>query len=88
MVSAKDEEVLRILDLICKQQANYFQTLLPTIYVISQKQIVALGREPTILKKTKQVIILPVNVTYMGEIGHAAYLMLQSTDSFIMCRSP
>ena len=43
MVSTQQEKVLRILDFVGKQEADYFQWLLASVYVISQEQIVGLA---------------------------------------------
>ena len=64
VVTAKDEEVLGILDLIGQQQTDGFERLLSSIDVISQKQVVGLRRELTILEKAQQVVVLAMNVTF------------------------
>jgi hypothetical protein len=40
MVTTQQEEVLRILDFIGKKQANGFEALLASVYVVTQEQIV------------------------------------------------
>ena len=50
MVAAQDEEVLGILDLVCKQQADCLEGLLATVDVIAEEEIVGFGGETTILE--------------------------------------
>lgn len=63
MVSPQDKEVLGVLDLVCEQKADSLQGLLAAIYVVSQKEIVRLRREPPILKQSKQIVVLSVDIT-------------------------
>mmetsp|Transcript_9159 Transcript_9159/g.16632 ORF Transcript_9159/g.16632 Transcript_9159/m.16632 type:complete len:210 (-) Transcript_9159:52-681(-) len=63
VVPTKNKEVFRIFDLIRKQKAHHLQTLLSTIHIISQKQVVCLGRKSTVFKEPEKVRVLPVNVT-------------------------
>jgi len=50
MIATEQEEILGVFNLVSQQQANGLQTLLATVYVISQKQIVGLWGETPILK--------------------------------------
>jgi hypothetical protein len=45
VVSAEDEEVLRVLDLIRKQQTDDFERLLSSVYVVPKKKVVGLYME-------------------------------------------
>ena len=63
MVSTKNEEVLGILDLVREEEANSLETLLATVDVIAQEEIIRLGREATVLEQTQQVVVLSVDVT-------------------------
>lgn len=45
MVTTEDEEILRVLDLISKQQTDDFERLLSTVNVVPKKKIVGLNRE-------------------------------------------
>lgn len=62
VIAAQQEEVLRIFDFVCQQQAYRLQGLLPSVNVITQEQVVRLGRKATVLKKPQQVGILAVYV--------------------------
>lgn len=62
MVAAQDEEVFRVLDLVREQKANSLQGLLATINVVTEEQVVGFRRETAVLKKSQQVIVLPVYI--------------------------
>lgn len=63
MVASEQEEVLGILDLVSEQEANRFQRVLSSVYVISQKQIVGFGRIASVLEQPQQVIVLTMDVS-------------------------
>jgi len=63
VVAPKNEEVLRVLDLVRKQQTDDLQGLLPTVHVVTQEEVVGIGGEPSILKQAEDVGVLPVDVT-------------------------
>ena len=62
MVPAKDEEVLRVLDLVRKEEANGLEGLLPAVHVITQEEVVRLGREAAVLEQSEQVVVLAVDI--------------------------
>lgn len=64
MVSAQDEKVLGVLDLVGEQQADRLQRLLSSIDIVSQKQIIGLGWETTVLEEAEQVVVLSMDITY------------------------
>lgn len=63
VVTAKNEEVFGILDLIGKKQADGLQRLLASINVISKEEIICLRRETAVLEQTEKIIILAVDIT-------------------------
>lgn len=63
MVSAQNEEVLRVLDLVRQEQTNRFQGLLATINVVAEEEVVGLRRESAVLEETKEIVVLAVDVT-------------------------
>lgn len=63
MVAPQEEEVLRVLDLVCKQETDGLQGLLASVHIVAQEQIVGLGWEAAILKQTEQVSVLSVDVS-------------------------
>ena len=62
MVASKDEEVLRVLYFVRKQQTNRLQGLLPSINVVSKKEVISFRGKTSILEKSKKVVVLPVYV--------------------------
>ena len=62
MVAPEEEEVLRVLDLVRKQEADGLERLLPPVHVVAQEQVVGLGREPPVLEQAQQVRVLAVDV--------------------------
>lgn len=75
VVAAQDEKVLWILDFVGQQQADCLQRLLAPVDVVAQEQVVRLRRKPSVFKKSKQVVVLPVNVTaYLNNtLAHALW---------------
>jgi hypothetical protein len=63
VVSTQDEEIFGVLDLVRQQQTDRLETLLATVHVITQKDVIGLGREAAVFKETQQIIILSVHVT-------------------------
>lgn len=64
MIASEDEEVLRILDLVCKEQADSLQTLLSTINVVAEEQVIGSRREAAILEEAKEVVVLTVDIAW------------------------
>lgn len=63
VVAPQDEEVLGVLDLVGKEQADGLERLLAPIHVVAEEEVVRLGREAAIFEETEQVIVLPVDIT-------------------------
>lgn len=63
MVTSEDEEVLGVLDLVGQEQADGLERLLAAVDVVAQEEVVRLGREPAILKKSKEIVILAMDIT-------------------------
>jgi hypothetical protein len=63
MVPTKYEEVLGILDLVCKQEADCFKRLFASVHVISEEEVVGFGWETTVLEQTQKIVVLAVNIT-------------------------
>lgn len=62
VVSSKEEEVLRVLDLVGEKEADGLERLLSSVDVISEEEIVGLRGEATILEESKEVIILAMHI--------------------------
>jgi len=63
VVASQEEEILWVLCLVCKQQDDGLQALLATIDVVTKEEVIALRRKPTILEKTKEVVVLAMDIT-------------------------
>jgi len=63
VVAAQDEEVLRIFDLVCEQQADGLEGLLSSVNIVAQEKIVGLRWESAIFEETQKIVILSVDVT-------------------------
>lgn len=67
MVAPEQEEVLRVFDLVCQQQADGLQRLLPSVHIVSKEQVVGFWRKATILEEPEQVCVLSMDVTWNEE---------------------
>lgn len=63
MIAPEQEEVLRIFDLVAKEEQDGLETLLPSVHVISQEEVVRRRREPTHFEQPDEVRVLPMDVT-------------------------
>ena len=63
VVAAKQEEVLWVSNLVAQKQQDSFETLLATVDVVTEEEVVGLWRETTVLEETEEVVVLAVNVT-------------------------
>ena len=62
VISSQQEKVFRVLDLVAEEKHNRFDRLFPAVDVVTEEQVVGFGRETTILKDSKQVIVLAVHI--------------------------
>lgn len=63
VVTAEDEEVLRVFDLVRQQEADSLEGLLATVDVVTEEEVVGLGWETTIFEEAEKVVVLAVNIT-------------------------
>lgn len=63
MISSQDEEIVRVLDFEREHQAKDFNVLPPSIDIVAQKKIIALGWEPPMPKKSQEVVKLTMDIT-------------------------
>ncbi len=68
VVSSKQEEVLRVLDFVAKEETDCFNGLFSTIDVVSQEEVIGLRGEATILEDAKQVVVLSMDITYKMKV--------------------
>ena len=52
MVSAEDEEVLGVLDLVAEEEEDDLQTLLSSVHVVAEEEVVGFWGEPAVLEQT------------------------------------
>lgn len=62
VVTAENEKVLRVLDLVRKEKAYRLHALLSAVDIVAEEQVVRVRREATVLEKTQKVVVLTVNV--------------------------
>lgn len=62
MITAQQEEILRVFDFVGEQQTNCLERLLSAVHVVAEKQVIRFGREASVLKETQQIGELAVNV--------------------------
>lgn len=62
VITSKQEEVLGILDFVAQKKTDCFNALLSSVDVVTQEQVVSFRREAAVLKKTKQVVVLPMHI--------------------------
>lgn len=63
VVTAEDEEVFRVFDLVGQEQADGLKGLLSTVDVVTKEKVVCLWWETAILEKTEEIVILAVDIT-------------------------
>ena len=63
VVASKEEEILRVLDLVGEQEANSLKRLLATVNVVTKEQVVGIRGEATILEEPQKVVVLPMDIT-------------------------
>ena len=62
VVSTENEEVLRILDLVCEKEAYCLKGLLPSIYVVTEEKVIRFWWEAAVLEKAKEVVVLAMYI--------------------------
>lgn len=63
VITSEDEEVFGVLDLVGKEQANSLKRLLTSVDVVTEEEVVGLGREATVLEESEEIVILSVDIT-------------------------
>ena len=67
VVPTKEEEVLRVLDLVRQQQTDGLERLFAPVDIVTQEKIVGMTWELSIFKESQEVKVLTVDVTYGTE---------------------
>lgn len=63
VVTSEDEEIFGVLDLVGKEQANSLKRLLTSVDVVTEEEVVGLGREATVLEESEEIVVLSVDIT-------------------------
>ena len=63
VVASEEEEVLRVLHLVGEEEADGLQTLFAAVDVVTEEEVVGLGRVAAVLEETQQVVELAVDVS-------------------------
>lgn len=53
VIPTKNEEILWILDFVCKEQADGLQRLFASIDIIAEEKIIGFGRESSVFEKAE-----------------------------------
>jgi hypothetical protein len=53
MVPSQDEEVVRVFDLICKEQTDCLKRLFTSVYVVAKEKIICFRREAAAVKESE-----------------------------------
>lgn len=64
MVSSQQEKVPRVLYLVCQKKTDCLEWIFPSIYVITQKEVVTVWGKFTVVEKSQQIWVLTVNVAW------------------------
>ena len=63
MVPTEDEEILWILDLVRKKQADGFKRLFASVNIVPKEEVVRFGWKPSVLEEAEKVVILAMDIT-------------------------
>lgn len=63
VISAQDEEILWILDLVREEQANGLKRLFASVDVVPKEEVIRFGWESSVFKEAEKVVILAMNIT-------------------------
>ncbi len=63
MVSSEKEKVFWIFDFVGQEEANGFEALLPSVYVITKEEVIGLRWKTPIFKQSHQVSILTMDIS-------------------------
>jgi hypothetical protein len=63
VVTSQNEEVLGVLDLVGEEQADGLKGLLTSVDIVTEEEVVGLGREATVLEESEEIVVLSVDIT-------------------------
>ena len=62
VIATKNEKIFGILDLICQQKADGFETLFSPINVVAEKQVVGGRRKAPVFEKSQEIKVLTMDI--------------------------
>jgi hypothetical protein len=84
VVTSEDEEVFGVLDLVGKEQANGLKRLLTSVDVVTEEEVVGLGREATVLEESEKIVVLSVDITAdlsgHGQVSEGVFLTAKNPE--------
>lgn len=63
VVTAKNEEIFWVFDLVCEEETDGFERLLASVYIVAEEEVVGLWWETSVLEQAQEVVVLAVNIT-------------------------
>ena len=63
VVTAEDEKVLWVLDLVGEEKADGLKRLLSSVNVVAKEEVVGFWWESSVLKESEEIVVLSVDVT-------------------------
>lgn len=70
VISSEQEEILGIFHFIRKHETDSLQTVLASVNIVAQKQIICFWWKSTVFKQSQQVLVLSMNITlYSVKMG-------------------
>lgn len=63
VVTAEDEEVLWVLDLVGEEKADGLERLLSSVDVVTEEEIVGFWWESSVLEEPEEIVVLSVDIT-------------------------
>ena len=69
VITAEKVHFVRMLYLERQQKTERFNTLLPTVYIVTEEQVAGLRRSARLVHKPQEVIILSMNISSYSDRG-------------------
>jgi hypothetical protein len=64
MVTAENEEVFGVFDLVCQQETDGFERLLASVHVVAKEEVVGFWRKTAVFEEAEEIVVLTVNVAF------------------------
>ena len=63
MIAAKEEEVLRVPDLVGKEEADGLETVFSSVNIVTQEEVICFWWIAAVLKESQEIGVLPMYVS-------------------------